>query len=126
MARVTKDSYCIYSSKYHLDKITYGKAINIDCKGFGNIFYKYDKVYSHSKKINQVHWKELYEELYKCRGATASSTYRNKILMYKVQENLNKENRIVYEILYKWIQQGEVPVSAQRILDKIEREIWDD
>lgn len=123
ISRITKDSYCLYSSKYSLDEITYGKAINIDCKGFGNIFYKYEKAYNDSEKTNQLDWKELYEEFCKCRGTTVSPTYRNKMLLYKIRKNINKENRNFYEILYKCIQKKEVPIGLQRLLDEIEREI---
>ncbi|MFD3156728.1 hypothetical protein ACFIJ5_07695 [Haloimpatiens sp. FM7330] len=126
IARVTKENYCVYSSTYSLDEISYGRAINIDCKGFGNIYYRYNKVYTNNEKINQVDWKAIFRKLYECRGTIVVPTYKNKILLYKIKNNLNKENRGVYEILYKWIRKGEVPVGAQSLLCEIEREIYND
>ncbi|MGB5824482.1 MAG: hypothetical protein WBH44_10455 [Proteocatella sp.] len=126
MAKVTKGSYCLYSNKYSLEGISYGSTININCKGFGNIFYQYNKVYTDGKKTNQVDWKLLYNKLYKCRGAKVAPNYMNKLLLYKFKDKLNKENKLVYKILYGWIQKGEIPIGSQRLLDEIKKGIYND
>ncbi|MBV4436324.1 hypothetical protein [Clostridium tyrobutyricum] len=113
IARVIKDNYCVYSGRHGLEGIAYGRTVNIDCRGFGNIYYKYNKV----RKYSKLDWKVIREKFYRYKGAvTGPSTYKNKILLYNLKKNLTKENRDIYGILYKWILTEKVPVNLQGLL----------
>ncbi|MHC6180934.1 competence protein CoiA family protein [Clostridium sp. JNZ X4-2] len=123
IARVIKDNYCVYSGRYGLEGIAYGSTVNIDCRGFGNIYYRYNKICKYSK----IDWKGICEKFYKYKGAvTGPSTYENKILLYKLKRNLTKENREIYKILYKWIWTEKVPVNLQGLLHEMEENMYYD
>lgn len=116
IARVMKGNYCIYSGRYGLERIDYGRTVNIDCRGFGNMYYRYNKVCRYRK----INWESIHEKFYRYRGGVAgSATYENKILLYKLRKNPTKENRDIYKILYKWIWTEKVPVNLQGLLHEM-------
>lgn len=120
LARVMRNNYCIYSSKYNLDEIIYGDTIFIDCKCFENIDYKYNEILVKSDKIESINWKTLSLKLYNCRGILVKPTYNDKKLLYKLQKNLNNENKIIFKILYNWILNNGIPINSQKILNEVE------
>ncbi|WP_039219138.1 hypothetical protein [Clostridium novyi] len=125
LATIKRGNYCLYSSKYNLENIDYGKVINIDCGAFGNITYRCEKK-SKTKAISEkINCRIIYEVFYKCSGKYVEPTYKNKVFLYKLKKKISKENIYVYQILYKWIKSGNIPMDAQKILNEIEGKLND-
>lgn len=118
---IVKNNYCIYSSICNLDGLTHGSKIVIDFKGFGNMFLPSNNDIEFVDKINEFDWKLLYKQLYKCTGKKLICSHKEKLILYKIKNNINKQNREIYDILYGWIRDGKIPADAKLIIDRIGR-----
>lgn len=123
---ITKDDYCIYSSTYNTVELSHGNELIIDYKGFGNKIFIYNKKNENTDTIDLLDWEIIYKQLSRCIGGYVNCSYKDKILLYKIRNNINKKNIKIYNILYGWIYIGKIPYDAKLIINKIEKRIFND
>lgn len=114
-----QDDYCLSSGERYLEDIGYGKTVVIDCKAFGQQYYEYKDLSEEIAISQQIAWRDVYQVLYRCRGAVAGPTSRNKLLLEMLDRIRNQENDRVYRLLYGWVQRQSVPIHAQRYLEEL-------
>lgn len=122
-AILTRDSYCIYTSKNFLEEINHTKKIIIDCGGFGVYKFEVNNKFDNKEKFQ---WDSFYYELYNSKGAFIKPQRNCKIVLYKIRKNINKENIKVYLILYNWIIKQKIPIEAQKVINRNEVKILND
>lgn len=122
-ALVMKNNYCIYSSSNFIEEINSTKDLIIDCKGFGTSFYSSKPECIEKNKVN---WDLFYMKLYNSKGPYVIPSYKSKVILYKIQENISIENYNVYNLLYTWIFDKRIPNDAQLIINKYERKLLND
>lgn len=104
----------------YIEGIKNDVEVFVDCSSWGKYCYSIQRKYH---KQYTISWDSVYRQLLLCHGQTIMANKRLLNLVNDIMKSSDRNAGILFKLLNKWISTNSVPISAQTVLNELEKDL---
>lgn len=122
VAYVKRGTFITFSSfnSGYIEGVKNDVEVSVDCGPWGKYCYSMQR---DNNKQYSINWDYIYRQLLLCHGQTIIANKRILNLVNAIMKSSDRNARILFVLLNKWISTNSVPISAQIVLYELEKDL---